>query len=551
MNFKPIYDSTLVTCSGADRNNLTFSTNLKESLRGVDFVQENGPTRADLKLKLFKDISDAIDPCVSQLSFSRQSRRRPYLAVGILVILCHCLMWSQTAPMSPNLPWHSSQEGSIRDEAKQVASEKFTVNAASTYSLAELIDLAESHNPETRVAWERAHSLADASGIARSELYPTLVAVALSQASRQQAFLNTRFYRQVLQSSDLAFDLNYTIFDFGGRSHRIDQAKARLLAADFNFNDAHRRVIYNIETAYYLLLNAIGQEDAARANLANADAVRQAAESSLKNGLTTLPDVLEARSAVAEAAYNVQAAMGAEDVAHGNLATALGTSPLQPVHVQTMDQISTPEEIEPSLDQAIDRALQQRPDLLKEVADIRFADARVKEAKSAYLPTLRIHAYSDPQSIYGMQQTLPWGHTASLDGQISFRLGWTVFDGGARKHTLAQAEHDMQAARAQAMVTRDQIENGVWTAYSALKTAFRQREAATALLDAATQSYNAAIQSYHYGVRSLLDVTEAQKTLAQARSADVLARTQVLAALTDLSFQTADSIQPASGRSLP
>jgi outer membrane protein len=34
--------------------------------------------------------------------------------------------------------------------------------------------LAESHNPETRVAWERARSLADAFGVARSELYPTI-----------------------------------------------------------------------------------------------------------------------------------------------------------------------------------------------------------------------------------------------------------------------------------------------------------------------------------------------------------------------------------------
>ena len=49
---------------GADKNNLTFSTDLKESLRGADFVQENGPERLDLKLKLFKDISDAVGPDV-------------------------------------------------------------------------------------------------------------------------------------------------------------------------------------------------------------------------------------------------------------------------------------------------------------------------------------------------------------------------------------------------------------------------------------------------------------------------------------------------------
>ena len=181
------------------------------------------------------------------------------------------------------------------------------------------------------------------------------------------------------------------------------------------------------------------------------------------------------------------------------------------------------------------------------MAEIRSADARVREAKSAYFPTLRMHAYPDPQWLHGMQQTMPWGHTAGLDGEISFSLSWTVFDGGARKHTLAEAEHDLQAERAQAMITRYQIENGVWTAYFALKTALRQREAAATLLEVATQSYDAAIQSYHYGVRSLLDVTEAQKTLAQARSTDILARTQGLSALADLSFQTADSIQPASG----
>jgi outer membrane protein len=69
-----------------------------------------------------------------------------------------------------------------------------------------------------------------------------------------------------------------------------------------------------------------------------------------------------------------------------------------------------------------------------------------------------------------------------------------------------------------------------------LNTAFRQREAATALLDAATQSYAAALESYKYGVRSLLDVTAAQKVLAQASSADVLARTQVLATFSETRF---------------
>jgi hypothetical protein len=47
MNFEPMYGDALVICLSTDKNNLTFSATLKESLRGVDFVQENAPEHAD------------------------------------------------------------------------------------------------------------------------------------------------------------------------------------------------------------------------------------------------------------------------------------------------------------------------------------------------------------------------------------------------------------------------------------------------------------------------------------------------------------------------
>ena len=56
-------------------------------------------------------------------------------------------------------------------------------------------------------------------------------------------------------------------------------------------------------------------------------------------------------------------------------------------------------------------------------------------------------------------------------------MNWTVFDGGARRSRLEQAEADIRGAEAQVAATRDRIENEVWSAYSNLNTAFRQREA--------------------------------------------------------------------------
>ncbi|HVH86142.1 MAG TPA: hypothetical protein VM912_05415, partial [Terriglobales bacterium] len=70
-----------------------------------------------------------------------------------------------------------------------------------------------------------------------------------------------------------------------------------------------------------------------------------------------------------------------------------------------------------------------------------------------------------------------------------------------------------------------------------------QRQAALALLESATQSYDAALESYKCGLRNLLDETATQRTLAQPRSADVLARAQVLTSFADPAFTTGDTIR--------
>jgi outer membrane protein TolC len=94
--------------------------------------------------------------------------------------------------------------------------------------LAELVDLAEAHNPETRVAWERARAQAAALGVARSELYPTLAAAVVSEKSRSNVLFGNEFFPQTIQDFEVGLDLNYTVFDIGARSGRINAAKAEL-----------------------------------------------------------------------------------------------------------------------------------------------------------------------------------------------------------------------------------------------------------------------------------------------------------------------------------
>lgn len=160
------------------------------------------------------------------------------------------------------------------------------------------------------------------------------------------------------------------------------------MAANFAFNDVHRRLIFQVMVSYHQLLDATGQRRAAEADLANAKAVEQAAEARLEHGLATLPDVLEARSTTAQAEYDLQATIGSEEVASGDLATALMASPSSIFHVQDMEGLRVPDAVTEPANDLIARALAQRPDLLASLADVRGAEADIRQARSAYYPDL-------------------------------------------------------------------------------------------------------------------------------------------------------------------
>ena len=54
--------TALGLASGASRDRLSFTTNMKEALANADFVQENAPERPEFKIKLFVEIDDATPP---------------------------------------------------------------------------------------------------------------------------------------------------------------------------------------------------------------------------------------------------------------------------------------------------------------------------------------------------------------------------------------------------------------------------------------------------------------------------------------------------------
>lgn len=456
---------------------------------------------------------------------------------GAVLMLTIATAAAQKAPEVPDKPWTPSP--AIATGAHQRFTSSVTLDLSKVYTLPELVNVAEENNPDTRAAWENAKARAAEVGIAEASLYPTLAAAAVASSERYSVFFDPSYYRETAQTFSPTLTLDYVIFDFGRRSEQIAISKSYLLAANFQFNDTHRKLIFQVMQAYYKFLNSKGQEDAAEATLKNAQTVQDAAEDRLKLGLATLPDVLEARSATAQADYDLQSTVGATEIAHGELATALGVAPTNQFQVESIQSLTIPDNLTNTVEDSIDKALAQRPDLMQKVEALRATQSDIKLAKRAYLPSLGLDGTAGLAKSYNLQDQLPGLYSPNQEiwnAQLS--LTWDLFDGFARKSRLARAKADEKQAQAELDSLRDQVENQVWAAYSTAQTALRQQKAAAALLTASTESYNAALESYSYGVRSQIDVVSAQRALAVARTADVNARTQLLIGVAALAFET-------------
>ena len=455
------------------------------------------------------------------------------------VLLLAPIGFCQQVPQAPEKIWQLPREWNPGKIDRSTPA--YSPDSTKVYTLAELVDIAERNNPATRVAWENAKQRAADLGVSRATLYPTLAAMALADTSRVNIYFSPAWIRQTSGTFSPTLSLDYIVFDFGRRLQEIAISRNNLLAADFLFNDTHRQVIFQTMQAYYHLLDTQGQQDAAQANLDNAQTDQQAAEARLQQGLATLPDVLEARSAAAQADYDLQAAIGATEIAHGDLANALGIPPTSQFQVESIRDLPIAQDLGDTVESSIDRALAQRPDLMGQVAQLRAAGAEIKVAKTAYLPTLSFGGDAGLSHSYATQSPGTGKYSPNQETwDARLNLTWNLFDGFARENRLARARADERQAKAQIDVIRNQVENQVWAAYSTARTALREQKAAAALLAAANESYNAALQSYNYGVRSQIDVVSAQRTLAVARTADVTARTQLLTGIAALAFQTGD-----------
>jgi outer membrane protein TolC len=304
-------------------------------------------------------------------------------------------------------------------------------------------------------------------------------------------------------------------------------AREGLYAADLTHNSMVQSVVLQAEGAYFGYQAARGLHEASLLTVTTAQTNLAAAERRHDVGLATIADVLQARTALAQARLASQSAEGTEQAARAQLAYAVGL-PANSRFVVVTDTGATPiAALAEDVDSLIARAVAARPDVMAARATARQSLQQVRQVQSAMLPALSLGAnrgqsYSNNSNLVGGTYSLTFAVTVPL------------FNGLSRESDVAAARENAAVAAARADQAELTTAAQVWTSYWALQTATERVTTAGELLASATQSEEVARGRYAEGVGSILDLLTAQNALADARAQSIQSRWTWFAALAQL-----------------
>jgi outer membrane protein len=464
----------------------------------------------------------------------------------------------------PNLSKYESELAGQRFKNGEESS-RVSVNPRKIYNLAELIDIAERNNPETRVAWERARYAAGAVGLSESAYYPFLVASAAAGYDRafipfptlavDQRKLPSLGAVSVTGGGSLVTEAQvyrgelsakWLLLDFGERSAVVASARERLMIANVGFNATHQKIVFQVTERFYQLGTARQKVLVARSALEAAQTVEQAVQARIDNQLATRPELLQAQQQSAQSAFEVEAATGLESDARVALAESIGVLPTVPLNVADLGQRSTSEQTNGSVDELIERALSQRPDLVAKLANVHAKQNDIRKVRAEYYPKVAIDAHvSETELDVSVAGSKYFGdHKPTFGAFLTVNV--PIFDGFGRRHKMEMAEAELRGAENELAGGRDSAVREVWKAYTDFKTALRKQDSAGKLVTASQDAFDAVLESYKNGLGTYPEIVSAQRNLASARSVSHETQSAIFTSAAALALSTGDLARPSA-----
>ena len=508
-------------------------------------------------------------------------RRAHGPAAVIACLLCACATSQlKRAPRAPDVAWKPASndphdfslppEPSLPLHTEEIA----TTKPDRVYTLADLIDIAESANPDTRSGWEQARQAALAVGIAKAEYLPVISALALT-GYRHYSFPLANISSQSLTvtpevlpgigvplapitqtSGHVGVDtinffpllaIKWQIIDFG-RGPTVDAAERASDASNAAFTAKHQQVVFDVTRAYLRLSAARAQTAVARDALDRTRAIAKGAEERYAQGIATTVEVTEARREVASAEYNVVQAEAAETTVYTALLSTMGVDPVLRLNIASNPSRELPAQLEGEVRAFVQSALKTRPDLQAALSQRSSAQALISKSQSAFLPRLSIVGTGGAAILSAKADGGSFSTTTIPNVGALLNFEWLLFDGGIRD---AQAEiarsRRNEAERELEKLQRDATQQVV-NAYNEVNASLARYRAALSLEKTASVAEDATSKSYANGLSTFTDVNSAQKAHSLASAAKEQAFAEALISATTLTFASG---QLGSAKAVP
>jgi outer membrane protein TolC len=477
-------------------------------------------------------------------------------------------------PPSPVRPWAPRAlpryEGELRQYQPTEAERRYlpVIDPRKTYNLAELIDIAQRSNPETRVAWERARMAAAAVGLTESAYYPYIVAAAAGGYDR--AFIpfpqlrttqrppsngnlpnveivggGTLVTESLLARAEL--NAKWLLIDFGERSAIRAAAREKLMMANVGFNGTHQKIVFDVTDRFYQLGAARQKVMVTQSALDAAKTVEQAAQTRFDNGLATKPELLQAQQQSAQSGFDLEASLGAESDARVALIESIGLLPTVQLKVADLPrQSGLDAQTEDSVGELTTKALAQRPDLVAKLANVRSKEYEIRRTRAEYYPkvTLDTH-FSETDLQVSVAKSDYFGGTRPTFGAF-LTMDVPIFDGFARRHKLDMAEADLHQAENELAGARDSAARDVWKAYTGYRTALKKQDAAEKLVTASKSAFDAVLESYKQGLSTYTEVVTAERNLTAALATSHDTQAAIYTTQAALALSVGDLARPAA-----
>jgi len=330
------------------------------------------------------------------------------------------------------------------------------------------------------------------------------------------------------------------LYDGGARRAAVAKATAELDAAQKRYRIEEKDLELEVISRYNELLSAREEVAARREGIARLESYRTSLQSRQASGQAVAPDLMKTDVRFASEQVNVLEAEKRADDARLELNDLMGREPRASLEIAPLPV--------PNRDAAAQGgAWEEAPEVSAARAEASAADANLSGARAERRPHLDLSADfgfwgSDtsrlvPLDLKQRDPNATFFDRIRRDAGYSFTLSlsWQVFDFGAMRARLAQADLALRQARQKVEVARRDARLKWAQAHSAIETLGREVDLLSRAGPAARDAFLEAESRYRGGAATSLEVLDAYSSSVDAavRFSDAVARYRIARALAD------------------